>query len=396
MNYKRREIGIITPGVLPVPCSKGGAVENLVDFYLRENEKYGNFIFHVVSIFDEEAKQIAAKYKYSKFYFFKPQDFFIRLKRSLYSKMKKDFYYNSYLDYYGYWAINVIKKCNIDLIIIENRQGFILDKSLNIKCPTILHLHNDSLNSKSLRAKEILEKYDKIITVSSYIKKQVDTICPNDKTVVVYNGIEINRFLLSESMYTRKKWGLDDNDFIVVYAGRLMPIKGIRELLQAFILLKDYPDIKLLVVGGNNLGEQKGDPFEEELNILSREISSNVVFTGYIPYEKISYVLRLGNIGIVPSICEEAFSLSSVECMASGLPLIVTRAGGIPEVVDENCAVIVEKDENLIKSISNAVVELYKNKERLKIMSEKGKLRSKLFSHLTYSQKFLVEIENML
>lgn len=389
---KRKEIAVITPGVLPVPCSKGGAVETLVEFYLQENEKYGNFIFHVFGIYDEQAKIIASKYKYTKFYFYKPHNYIIRLKRYMYGKNNKESYYNVHMDYYGFWAINKIQKIKIDVLLIENRQGFVLSKPLCLKCTTILHLHNDSLSDTSFKAKELLNKYDKIITVSGYIKGQVDKIAKTQKTKVIYNGIDINRFMLPEPVFTRKKIGFNERDFVVVYSGRISPIKGIRELLQAFLLLKNYPDIKLLVVGGINAGENCDDPFFSEMKSLVGKITNRVVFTGYIPYNTVPSILRLGNVGIIPSICEDAFTLSSVECMASGLPLIVTRSGGIPEAVDENCAIIVEKDKKLVESLSKSILELYKNPEKLKSMADNGKKRSLLFSKTKYSQGFLSEI----
>lgn len=379
-----RHFAVITPGVLPVPCSLGGAVETLVEFYLQENEKCGNYFFHVFSIYDERAEEMASKYKHSKFYFFHPHDFLNRLRRYRYIKHNSRLYYDGYMDYYGYWALRQIQKMEVDLLIVENRQGFLLNDEVDIRCPKILHLHNDTLNADSAYAREILDNCDRILTVSGYIKRQVDSIADTDKVRVVYNGIDVDRFLDSRQIYDRKYYGLSDDDFVVVYAGRISPIKGIRELLQAFLLLKDYPNIKLMIVGGSNYGEKTFDPFFEEVMNIAREIWLQVVFTGYIPYENIPSILKLGDIAVIPSVCEDAFTLSSVESMACGLPLIVTRSGGIPEAVDEQCAVILEKDKNLVESLARSIIHISEQPENLRAMSEHGMSRCRRFDKQVY------------
>lgn len=393
----KKHIAVITPGVLPVPCSQGGAVETLVEFYLQENENRNKYYFHVYSVYDEKAEEMSLKYKYTKFHFFHPHNFFIRLKRHFYMKTNNKFYYDSYMDYYGHWALQKIKKQNINLLIVENRQGFIIDKIFKkIKCPKILHLHNDTLNNRSLFAKEILDGLDKVLTVSGYIKQQVDSIANTNKVKIVYNGIDIDKFINSQPIYQRKDLGLSDEDFVVIYAGRISPIKGVRELLQAFLLLKDYSKIKLLVVGGSNYGDKTNSPFFEEMKSLARKIGNQIVFTGYIPYKTIPAILKLGNIGIIPSICEDAFTLSSIESMVSGLPLIVTKSGGIPEAVDEYCAVIIEKDKKLIESIAKTIIHLHEHPQKIQAMSERGIIRGMQFDKSTYTSNIMHEINCLL
>ena len=65
-------IAIITSGYLPVPASKGGAVENIVENFIIENEIEKKVDFEIFSIYDEDAKKIAEKYKYTDFNFIKP------------------------------------------------------------------------------------------------------------------------------------------------------------------------------------------------------------------------------------------------------------------------------------------------------------------------------------
>lgn len=391
----KKQIAIITPGILPIPCTKGGAVENLIELYIQENEIINKFQFHIYSIYDKKAKELAAKYKHTSFHFFKPRNLSTRIKRYIYTNRHYNFYYNPYMDYYGYWAIKQLEKRKTDLLIIENRQGFILKNVFKKKYPIILHLHNDSLSKESPFAKEILNNYDKIITVSNYIKKQVDSIAPNSKTEVVYNGIDTGKFLSPKPIYRREDFRLSKNDFIVLYTGRISPIKGIRELLQAFIQLKEYPQIKLLIVGSSNFGENTEDDFFKEMKVLSEQIKEQVIFTGYISHENIPSLLSNADIGIIPSICEDALTLSSLEDMAAGLPLIVTRSGGIPEAVNENCAIIVEKDKNLSSSLAQSILYMYHNKAQRDSMSQAAIKRSRVFDKINYTSSMLSLMTSM-
>lgn len=303
------------------------------------------------------------------------------------------------MDYYGQWAINKINRLYIDLIIIENRQGFTLNASKKLNAPIILHLHNDTLNRESLCASEIVKCCSKIIAVSSYIKKQVDSIDKNTNCSVVYNGIDLDRFRNPSNIYSREKFSLNNDDFVVIYTGRITHIKGIKELLNAFMLLSDYPKIKLIVAGNSDFGSgDSNDSFSEEIKQMAKKVYSQIFFTGYIPYNNIPSLLSIADIGIIPSICEDALTLSSIEDMASGLPLIVTRSGGIPEAVDEKCAIIIDKDnlEDLPKLIAESIIYLFKHPEKRIEMGKHALDRSRLFSKENYIKKYIQIVNSYL
>lgn len=385
----KKQIAIITPGILPVPSTKNGAVETLIEFYLKENESKGEFHFHVFSIYDKKAEIESQTYKYTTFYFFNPNCINIRIKRFIYGKMRKFGYYNTFMDYYGLWAFKVINKISVQIVMIENRQGFIYFSPQEASYSIYLHLHNDTLNVDTNDGKEIIKRFDKIVTVSEYIKNQVDKVLQYPTTSVVYNGIDINRFIQPKLYYQRKDYGLSDNDFVVIYSGRITPIKGIRELIKAFINLKAYTNIKLLLVGA--IPTDDNDPFLKEINQNVKMMEGKIISTGFIPYENIPAILHLANVCVIPSICEDGLTLSSIEAMACGLPLIITRSGGIPEAVSEDCAIIIEKNNvgAIPTNLSKAIISLYLNKEKCMAMSKYSVLRSFKFDMKTYTNNIL-------
>ena len=155
--------------------------------------------------------------------------------------------------------------------------------------------------------------------------------------------------------------------------------------------LKLYPSIKLLVLGGSFYGVSKNNLFIEKLKDKCEKIKSRIVFTGFIPYEKLSQYLKIGDIAVVPSTWDEPFGLTCVEAIATGLPLIATNSGGIPEAVNDKCAILINKT-NLKEEISKAILDLYTNINLRNTMQNNGIERSLKFSKENYSTQFLTNL----
>ena len=306
---------------------------------------------------------------------------------------KQNGYYDFHIEYFIREAIKEIRKEHFDLIIMENRPAF----SLHFKNDERIayHLHNDNLNINIRKAEDIYNAAETIICVSDYITDRVRTINKNDiKTRTVYNGIDIARFSKVNSSVTKASLGLKNNDFVIAFIGRIIPDKGIKQLIEAMLLLTDYSDIKLLVIGSSFLGSNSGNSsFHNSLNELSKPIESNIIFTGYVNYDKIPEYLYFADIATVPSVWEEPFGLTCIESLAAGLPLITTYKGGIPEVVDEKSAILLNADNSLPQSLADAILNLYNNKEQRKKMSKEARLHASHFDKDEYSKNFFKAIE---
>ncbi|WP_321480091.1 glycosyltransferase family 4 protein [uncultured Bacteroides sp.] len=392
------KVAIVTSGILPVPPIKGGAVENLVKFYLDYNEiRSGDIQFTVFSVYDNNiSSKSLQEYKKTKFVFIKTHTYISKLRQFLLKWTKRNLYYHHSWEYFALKVSDRIRKDNFDVVVVENRPGFIFSLSNCSEAIFILHLHNDMLNRDTLFSSEILNSYASVLVVSKYIKQRVNSILPTDKVHVLYNGIELENFReVHKSDITRKNFNLSEDDFVVVYTGRIEAVKGIKELLDAFSYLINYEKIKLLIVGGGNRNIDESDFFLEMKN-LSSSMLGKINFIGFQSYENIPAILNLCDIAVVPSIWEEPLSLTSLEDMATGLPLVVTRSGGIPEIVNEKCAIMIEKDDALSLNISKAILDLYHNEDKRRSMSEQAKIRSALFSKEKYALSFLEYIEQML
>ena len=89
----------------------------------------------------------------------------------------------------------------------------------------------------------------------------------------------------------------------------------------------------------------------------------------------------------IPSMCEEAAGLVGIEGMAAGLPLVVTHSGGLQEYVSSDCSIVVERDDNLIESLADAILTLRDDPSKRARMAQAGVERSRLFdTKAMYSQ----------
>ena len=392
----KMRIAILTAGVLPVPAVQGGAVENLVDFCLEYNEKYHLHDITVYSIAHPATKNHPAlQSKSNHYYYVNTNSWIAQIKKKLYlHKHGGDEYYHYSVEYFLHEASKHISKHHYDIIIIENRPAFALKLRKKSKAKLVLHQGNDFLNTNLCGYSEIYKSYSCIINTSAFVTQRVLTIAPNDsKCHTVLNGIDTQRFYKATTI-SRHEIGLNDDQFIIVFSGRLTPEKGIMELILAIKKVISTINCKLLIIGASAYGKDKQPtPFIQKLEEETEPIKDSVIYTGFVDYKEIPSYLKAADIAVLPSMWDEPFGLTVVEAMAAGLPLITTRSGGIPEIC-EGVATIVER-ENVIENLANAILYLYKHPEKREAMAKAAIERSKLFDKETYAKNFYAAIENL-
>ncbi len=382
------KIAILTSGILPVPAVLGGAVENLIDYYIEYNNQEKLHDITVYSIALPPSSSIADTAN-THYHYIDTTSFWGRLKRHIYVRTHSSTYYDPYIEYFLHESLKDIAQKEYDIIILENRPGYAIPVSKVSKAKIIIHLHNDLLNKDSKNALKICKVCDKVITVSDYIKGRVETIGANIPITTVHNGIDLERFYQATPI-DRKTLGFKNDDFIVVYSGRLIKEKGIEELIDAFNQLKDYPQIKLLIIGGSFYGLSDNTPFLESLKKKVENIKESIVFTGFIPYDQLPHYLKIGDVAVVPSTWEEPFGLTCIEAIAAGLPLITTNSGGIPEICN-NYAFIIDRFK-IVNQLTKSLLHLYRNNEDRNRMQINSKKYSGSFKKELYSEQFYTEI----
>ena len=385
------KIAIITSGILPVPAVQGGAVENLIDYALEYNDQHRLHHITVYSIYNEKVRgHYALQSKQNHYEYINTKSLFFRIGAKLHYYFGGKNYYHYQLDFFFERVWHKIKRHHYDLIILENRPGFALQLSERTKTPIISHIHTNLLYEPSPINKKIISVTKRFLAVSNYIKREIEKVGVDADIRVIYNGLNSTKFHLHSNMTIyRKDLGIADSDFVAIFWGRLVPRKGIKELILAINQLKHYPNIKLLVIGSINYEDtdRQTNPFIEELKTLSNVIKGKIIFTGFVPYERIPDYIAIGNVAVIPSCINEALGMTCIEACAMGLPVIATNDGGIPETLSKQKHILIEKNDNISSHLASAILEIKDH-----YTSYQGNSLNPLFSKETYARRFFDNI----
>ena len=371
------KIAIVTSGLLPLPAVKGGAIETLIDSFVKENENQKVFEIIIYSISSKRAKKMVKfqNYQFCKYvYISQISSFFIRVINKL---LKKDIPINKY---YQKYVTKMINKKDYDYVIVENYPELALVLKNHKVIP---YIHSDVFNKDIKQAKQILSSCYKVITVSDYIKNQVIEIDEGAKSKVftVYNSIDFEELeettIQNYKKEIREKYNISDNDFVYAFSGRLSKEKGPLELIKSFNKI-DVPNKKLLIIGGTWYGSKKKNNYLKQLYSISDDL---VIYTGYIKHNDILKLLCAVDVGVVPSNCNEAAGLSVVEFMNVGALVVASNKGGIKEYLNNDDNILVDyNQENFISDLAVALKEIYNMYNKIK------KKRN-----IEYSKKFTVK-----
>ena len=101
----------------------------------------------------------------------------------------------------------------------------------------------------------------------------------------------------------------------------------------------------------------------------------------------------MSDVAVIPSVWDEPFGLTVAEAQAMGKPIITTRRGGIPEVVSEENAILLDTGDHFIEDLAAAILDLYEHPEKRQKMAEASAARSKIFDKETYAKNFFLALE---
>lgn len=383
------KIAILTSGILPVPAVKGGAVENLIDFYLAYNEQYHLHDITIYSVADKGTiGHPALQSTVNHYYYIEVNSVTAKIRKFIFHHLhRQKEYYHYTIEYFLHEAIKHIRHQHYDLILMENRPGYALQIKSISNAKIVFHLHNDILNKHTKKYTDIYDAATGIITVSNYISNCVKTINPKDnKCTTVYNGIDLKAFSPIKGASNSSKI------FTLIFWGRLIPEKGVLPLIQAIKKLKGN-NIKLIILGGSSLGNDKtSSPYLQQIQEVSEGLN-NIIYTGYVDYSSIGAYLKESDLAVLPSLWDEPFGLTCIEALAAGLPIITTNRGGIPEILNETCAVLFNTDEQLSNNIASSILDLYHHPQKRIAMSQAALAHSEYFSKERYARDFFNAIE---
>lgn len=366
---------IVTPGVLPVPATRGGAVEALVELLLIRNEAEFRREIVVVTIDDPSARARAGRYPHVRFLYVRLPAWVERLYRAgiLPTRARGLLFAGR--------AGRLLARAEHGSVLVENEFWF--GRLLRRRAPggLFLRLHNDYVGPPRLPARFWMRPYDRVLAVSDFLGGRVRAVLPDCPVEVVYNGVDdafFARATAAERDARRAALGFSPGDVVVLFAGRLVPEKGVGELIEAFAqAARTCAALRLLVAGASFFQGSPETAYIESLRARCAGMDARVRFTGYVAHERMPALLSSCDIGCVPSLCEEAFGMAAGEQMAAGLPLVVSDAGALPELTDAFCAVAARRGAGFVEELAEAIARLGRDGALRVRMGEAARARAK-------------------
>ena len=378
----------ITP--LGLPAVNGGAVQTLLDSIAKKNREKKLCDVTFVAQYVPEAAKLAVEDECTHYRYLKPPAW-MKLVFKLARPLRKIWNAEDYL-----WQ-KMVCRClsgeKFDAVIVETgpaRGVYRQWKKYFQAKAFLLHLH----------ARQNYEKEKPIYTgffaISPYMQREVVRHVDEKKVFLWNNCIDTEKFSRSLTARERKEMRqeLDVGDkFVFLFCGRTIKEKGVRELILAFLQMKERSRAALLIAGNSNFGSQVLLDYDAEIKALA-EGSHDIKLLGYVPNDKLYRLHSIADCAAVPSLFEEPQGLVVLEGMCAGNPMLVSDAGAIPAYVSEDCGIIVERGENFVASLSESMDYLVRNPEVCRAMGENASRKGMVFNEDKYYADFLRGVEH--
>jgi glycosyltransferase involved in cell wall biosynthesis len=311
---------------------------------------------------------------------------------------------------YGMSIARALRSEQPDIIHLQSTTQFLpLLHAAVPRARLILHVHDEFLALLPERIiRPRLAHVSVIVTCSDFVTQRLRERLPwiAARIHTVGNGVDTKSFSPPQRPADRGR-------FRILYVGRVSPEKGIHTLLAAFVRLAEQDErVELDIVGPkgllpfNQIKLLSGDsriaalkPFygthlwayvDKQLlhgrdsywrsleQTIPPHIRSRVRLHGQLTREMLQSVYRRTHVLVIPSLCMEPFGLPLAEAMASGLPCIASRAGGIPDIlVDQETGLLVERGN--VETLTDALRRLANSSDECERLGRQARLRAERY-----------------
>lgn len=189
---------------------------------------------------------------------------------------------------------------------------------------------------------------------------------------VVHHGVDTGLFSPErDGGPARRRYGVDDEEILLVCAGRLKARKGVRETVEAVAALgRRHPNIRLVVAGSvSSASLEYASDLEDRID--RHELRQRVVIDQRVSYGQMPELLAAADIVVQPSL-EEGLGLAVLEGMSSARPVITTDIPGVREIVTrDDVAVSVPPAD--VRSLTEAIDALVTHRDRRESLGRRGR-----------------------
>lgn len=178
-------------------------------------------------------------------------------------------------------------------------------------------------------SRSVLKNANVVISLTEDMKGEIQRICNRDVWVIP-NGIDLQRFQnLPTKESIRSRLRLDNDEKIILFVGTLRPVEGVKYLIEAMNIIKQQNTTARLMLVGDGEERQGLEGLVKEL-----KLGGCVTFVGKVPNERVPAYMAAADIFVLPTL-SESFGIVNLEAMAAGLPVVASRVGGLPEIIEE-------------------------------------------------------------
>ncbi|MEK7170580.1 MAG: glycosyltransferase family 4 protein [Patescibacteria group bacterium] len=170
----------------------------------------------------------------------------------------------------------------------------------------------------------VFKKADAITVISNYLAARAKRNSTAE-VVVIPNGVDVEKFQITSTTFQtnlKSQLGIKEDEKVVITTSRLAKKNGVGDLIEAMRYLPE--NVKLLILGSGDLEKNL------KLRTSNLQLTNRVRFVGYVPHAELPSYLHASDVFCRPSL-SEGFGSSFIEAMATGVPVVATPVGGIPD-----------------------------------------------------------------
>jgi glycosyltransferase involved in cell wall biosynthesis len=209
--------------------------------------------------------------------------------------------------------------------------------------PVVAKVHGSDINVftrnpvRRWQVARALNRCRQVVAVSRALAERVEQIgVPSDRIRVIYNGVDPTLFAPASRSEARQTLGLPVNARVLLYVGNLLQSKGCHELVHAFARLRARDPKPLLLA---LVGDGADRPALEQL-AADHGLSGSIYFAGRCAHDRLPAWFAASDVLCLPSHAEGVPNVV-LEAMACGIPVVASRVGGIPEVLEDEAGLLV-------------------------------------------------------
>ena len=180
--------------------------------------------------------------------------------------------------------------------------------------------------------RRLVHELDRIVAATEHEQRLLEQVygVPRARVEVIPLGVDRERFRPREQLDARVALGIDPQAQVLLAVGRIEPLKGLDILIESLAQMPGRERLQLLIVGGDERAEREIARLREVARAAG--VEALVRFVGAVAHEQIGAYYNAADVVVVPSFYE-SFGLVAAEAMASGVPVVASRVGGLTSTV---------------------------------------------------------------